>query len=124
MIPAPRPGAPGGYLWLTEANHRLDQEYAAMIVDTAHTVASHHFGAGQPDQAARAAQIALRAGSYEDTPLLDLVRACLDQHKQAEAEAYVAQIMSNHDADVEEDLPPRTVEILDRLRNHWTDQAS
>ena len=65
---------PGGYGWL--AGVGLDHEYTAMIVDLAHTVATHHLAAGEPEQAAAAAQIALRAGSSEDTPLLDLVAAC------------------------------------------------
>ncbi len=123
-IPAPREGAPGGYGWLTESNSRLDHEYAAMIVDTAHTVAVAQLGNGQPQQAAQAAQVALAAGSFEDVPLLDLVAASLAQDRPAEAEAYVAQILSNHDADVEEDLPPRTAQVLTRLRRRWVDQAS
>lgn len=115
---------PGGYLWVTDANSRLDHEYSAMIVDTAHTVAIHHFGAGEPECAAQAAQVSLRGGSYEDVPLLDLVKACLLQRKEAEAEAYVRQIMCNHDAEIEEDLPPRTAEVLFRLRKQWVDRAS
>ena len=77
-----------------------------MIVDLAHTVATHHLAAGEPEAAASAAQIALRAGSSEDTPLLDLVAACQARGQQAQAESYVKMIMANHDADDEEDLPP------------------
>jgi hypothetical protein len=62
----------------------------------------------------------LKAGSYEDVPLLDLVAACDAQDKRAEADAHVARILTNHDAEVEEDLPPRTAEIL--FRRHWTDR--
>ena len=123
-LPKPRIGSPGGYLWLTDANVRLDHEYAAMIVDTAHTVAIHHFGAGEPQLAAKAAQIALRSGTYEDVPLLDLVQACLAMQQEAEAESYVKLIMNNHDAEVEEDLPPRTAEVLFRLRRQWNERAS
>ena len=108
---------------MTDANSRPDHEYSAMIVDTAHTVATHHLAAGQPDLAAQAAQVALKAGSYEDTPLLDLVKACLAQRKEAEAEAYIQQILTNHDADIEEDLPPRTAQVLLRLRRHWVTGA-
>ena len=64
--------------------------------------------------------MALKAGSYEDVPLLDLVASCDAQDKRAEADAYVARILANHDAEVEEDLPPRTAEIL--FRRHWTDR--
>jgi hypothetical protein len=120
-LPAPRHGATGGYSWLVDDNARLDHEYAAMIVDVAHTVATHYLAAGQPELAAAAAEVALKAGSYEDTPLLDLVAACDAQGKRAEADAYVARILANHDAEVEEDLPPRTAEIL--FRRQWTDRV-
>ncbi|SFE42585.1 LysM peptidoglycan-binding domain-containing protein [Blastococcus tunisiensis] len=117
-----RQRAPGGYSWLVEENSRLDHEYAAMIVDVAHTVATHHLAAGEPEFAAAAAHVALKAGSYEDVPLLDLVAACDAQDNRAEADAYVARILANHDAEVEEDLPPRTAEIL--FRRQWINRAS
>ncbi|RBY95254.1 peptidoglycan-binding protein LysM [Blastococcus sp. TF02-8] len=120
-LPASRQGAPGGYSWLVEENSRLDHEYAAMIVDVAHTVATHHLAAGEPELAAAAAHVALKAGSYEDVPLLDLVAACDAQDNRAEADAYVARILANHDAEVEEDLPPRTAEIL--FRRQWINRA-
>ncbi|WP_345770704.1 LysM peptidoglycan-binding domain-containing protein [Blastococcus saxobsidens] len=121
-LPTSRRGAPGGYSWLIEESSRLDHEYAAMIVDVAHTVATHHLANGEPELAAAAAHVALRAGSYEDVPLLDLVAACDAQDNRAEADAYVARILANHDAEVEEDLPPRTAEIL--FRRRWTNRAS
>ncbi|WP_233517704.1 LysM peptidoglycan-binding domain-containing protein [Geodermatophilus marinus] len=121
-LPASRQGSPGGYSWLVEENSRLDHEYAAMIVDVAHTVATHHLAAGEPELAAAAAHVALKAGSYEDVPLLDLVAACDAQDNRAEADAYVARILANHDAEVEEDLPPRTAEIL--FRRQWINRAS
>ena len=121
-LPTPRKGSPGGYSWLADANSRLDHEYAAMIVDVAHIVATHHLAAGEPAAAAAAAQVALRAGSYEDVPLLDLVAACDAQDQRAEADAYVKKILTNHDAEVEEDLPPRTAQVL--FRRQWTHRAS
>ncbi len=121
-LPTPRKGSPGGYSWLADANSRLDHEYAAMIVDVAHIVATHYLAAGEPAAAAAAAQVALRAGSYEDVPLLDLVAACDAQDQRAEADAYVKKILANHDADVEEDLPPRTAQVL--FRRQWTHRAS
>ena len=111
---------PGGYGWL--AGVGLDHEYTAMIVDLAHTVATHHLAAGEPEQAAAAAQVALRAGSSEDTPLLDLAAACQARGERAQAESYIKQIMANHDAQDEEDLPPRTYEILRRRR--WLPPAA
>ncbi|CCH88549.1 putative LysM domain peptidoglycan-binding protein [Modestobacter italicus] len=113
-LPLLRQGAAGGYSWLVDGNSRLDHEYAAMIVDVAHTVATHHLASGEPELAAAAAQVALNAGSFEDVPLLDLVAACDAQGNRAGADAYVARILANHDAEVEEDLPPRTADILFR----------
>ena len=118
---SPRQGTAGGYGWLIDEDARLDLEYAAMIVDVAHTVATHYLGAGQPELAEAAAQVALEAASYEDVPLLDLVAACDAQDKRAEADAYVVRILANHDAEVEEDLPPRTADIL--FRRQRTDRA-
>jgi nucleoid-associated protein YgaU len=119
-VAPPRRG-PASYSWLLDDSSRLDHEYAAMIVDLAHTVATYHLTAGEPELAAAAAQVALKAGSYEDVPLLDLVAACDAQGNRAEADAYVTRILANHDAEVEEDLPPRTAEIL--FRRQWTDRA-
>jgi hypothetical protein len=111
---------PDGYGWLAE--NPLDHIYAGTIVDVAHIVATHHLAAGEPENAVAAAQVALRAGSSEDVPLLDLVAACDAQDNRAEADAYVKRILANHDAEVEEDLPPRTAEIL--FRRQWIGQAS
>lgn len=115
---------PGGWGWHINANHRLDLEYTAMIVDTAHTVADYHLGAGEPERAAEAAQVALRAGAYDDVPLLDLVAACLAQERRAEAESYVRQLLSNAGVERESDLAPRTAEVLARLRRRWHHRAS
>ncbi len=101
-----------GYGWLAE--NPLDHVYAGMVVDVAHIVATHHLAAGEPELAVSAAQVALRAGSSEDVPLLDLVAACDAQDNRAEADAYIKLILANHDAEVEEDLPPRTAEVLHR----------
>jgi len=113
-VPVQRQGAAGGYSWLADENARLDHENAAMIVDVAHVVATHHLAMGEPELAAAAAQVAMKAGSFEDVPLLDLVAACDARGNRAEADAYVARILVNHDAEVEEDLPPRTADILFR----------
>ncbi len=111
---------PAGYGWL--AADALDHQYTAMIVDVAHTVATHHLAAGDPTAAAAAAEVALLAGSFEDTPLLDLAAACEARGMDAEVEAYVRRIMANHDVDEEVDLPPRTFEILHR--RGWLREAS
>ena len=110
---------PGGYGWL--ADDPLDHAYTGMIVDVAHVVATHHLGAGHPEQAAEAARVALRAGSSDDIALLDLLAAYDAQGNRAEAGALVQRILANHDAEVEEDLPPRTADVLHRRR--WLPQA-
>ena len=48
--------------------------------------------------------------------------ALLRTGNTAEADAYEKRIMSNHDAEVEEDLPPRTAAILRRRR--WLPPAA
>jgi hypothetical protein len=111
---AAKPGDLEPYSWLVEDN--LDTQYAAMITDVAHTVATHFLAAGEPVRAAEAAQVALLAGSAADDPLCDLVLASDAQDRHAEGDEYVRRIMANHDAEVEEDLPPRTYEILLRRR--------
>lgn len=85
-----------------------------MIVDVAHLVATHHLAVGEPQLAATAARAALKAGSSDDVPLLDLIAACDAQDNRGEAEGYVKRVLANHDAEVEEDLPPRTAEFLFR----------
>ena len=80
-------------------------------------------GRGGAELAAKAAQVALRAGAYDDVPLLDLVAACLAQEREAEAETYVRQLLSNSGVEREEDLQPRTAEVLFRMRRRWRDRA-
>jgi hypothetical protein len=110
---------PGGYGWL--ADTPLDHEYTAMIVDVAHLVATHYLATGQPALARAAAQTSLLAGSSDDIALLDLVAACDAEGNHAEADRYIQRILANHDAEVEEDLPPRTAKILHR---RWMGHAS
>ena len=69
-----------------------------------------------------AAEVALLAGSSADTPLLDLIAANEALGNTAEADSYVKRIMANHDAEVEEDLPPRTAAILHRRQ--WLPPAA
>ena len=105
---------PGGYGWLVDP--ALDHEYTAAIVDVAHLVATHHLAAGEPALAATAARVAILAGSSADTALLNLVAVSDCLGNTAEADAYIQRIMANHDAQVEEDLPPRTAAVLHRRR--------
>lgn len=106
---------PGGYGWV--ANTGLDFAFTGMIADVAHLLATHHLAAAEPEPAADAAQVALLAGSAADEVLLDLVAACHARGDGDSGDGYVKKIMRNHSAKVEEDIPPRTYEIL--LRHNW-----
>jgi hypothetical protein len=110
----------GGYGWLTDP--ALDHEYTAAITDVAHLLATYHLAAGEPALAAAAAEVALLGGSSADIPLLDLIAASEALGNTAAADAYVKRIMANHDAEVEEDLPPRTAAILHRRQ--WLPPAA
>jgi len=107
-----------GYRWLVDIP--LEHEYTAMVVDVAHLVATHHLAAGEPALAEQAAQASLRAGAHDDVALLDLVAACDAAGNGAEADRNVRRILDNHAAEVEEDLPPRTYEVL--RRRQWLPQ--
>jgi hypothetical protein len=106
---------PGGYSWLAETP--LDHEYTAMIIDTAHLVATHELAVDDPAAAAAAANVALRTASDDDVPLLDLIAASEAQGNHAEAQSYLRRLLAGHDAEVEEDLPPRTFQLL--LQHGW-----
>lgn len=101
---------PGGYTWLATGHD--DHVYAAMIFEVAHTVATHHLAAGEPLPAAQAAQIALLAGSQEDTALLDLMFASDGQGNHTEGDLYRKRILDNHGAGIPEDCPPSTAQAL------------
>jgi len=103
---------PGGYAWLVETP--LDLECTAMIVDVAHLVATRHLTAERPGLAVVAAEVSLLAGGSDDIALLDLIAAHDALGNRAEADRLVHQIMATHGAEVEEDLPPRTAEVLYR----------
>ena len=102
---------PGGYGWLTE--RPLAHENTAMIVDVAHILATHFLHADQPLAAIDASKVALLAGAFDDITRLDLIAACKANGDTAGADLYLKQLMSDHNADVEEDLPARTLAILD-----------
>lgn len=101
---------PGGYSWLAETP--LNHAYTAMIVDVAHLVATHHLATENPDGAASAAQVSLSVDAGDDVALLDLLAAAEAHGNDAEARTYLQRILANHNAEVEEDLPPRTFEVL------------
>ncbi len=106
---------PRGYGWLIE--NPVDHYCTAMIADVSHIVATHYLTIDEPLKAAAAAQVALKAGSHEDTALLDAAGGCFDAGNRAEGASYIKRIMARHGAEEEEDLPKRTYEIL--LRRGW-----
>jgi DNA-binding SARP family transcriptional activator len=110
---------PRGYAWLVD--NPLDHIYTAAILDVAHLVATHALANDEPARARTAAEIALRTGAHDDQALLDLVAVCSAEGNRAAATSYVRRIMANHDAEVEEDLPPRTYEIL--RRHSWLEAS-
>jgi DNA-binding SARP family transcriptional activator len=103
-----------GYGWLVDTP--LDHIYTAAVLDVAHLVATRALAEGDPARARAAAEVALRTGARDDQALLDLVAVCRAEGNRATAAGYVRQIMANHDAEVEEELPPRTYEVLRRHR--------
>lgn len=109
----------GSYSWL--ADTPLHHEYTAMIADTAHTVAVHFHAVGDPLHAAEAAKVALLAGGPTDAALLDLAEACYAMGQDGEAARWLQELMVKHEAEVEEELPRRTYDVL--LRKGWLGKA-
>ncbi len=103
-----------GYRFLTA--EPLDAILQSAIEDVAHQVATYHLtnaDNADPSKALTAAEVAMRAGSVADTPLLDIMLALDTLGRTAEADAYQNRVLGNHaDAEVEEDLPAATYEVL------------
>jgi len=104
---------PRGYGWVGP----MDHAFIGMVADTSHILATHLLATGEPEAAMAAAQVALLAGSYGDEALMDCAAACFARDLTAEGASYVRRIMANHDAEVEEDLPKHTYEVL--LQRGW-----
>ena len=102
----------GGYEWLLDTP--LDSEYLAMIVDISSKVVAHELARGDPAAAMRAAQVPLKAGSSDDTVLLNMMSAHDAAGDRAAGDECVKQILASFDVEEEVDLPPRTAEILRR----------
>jgi len=103
-----------GYRFL--AAEPLDAILQSAIEDVAHQVATYHLtnaDDADPSKALAAAEVAMRAGSVADAPLLDTMLALDALGRTAEADAYQNRVLGNHaDAEVEEDLPAGTYEVL------------
>lgn len=109
----------GGWTWLPAGEQDL---FLAMVVDVAHIVATDALAKGDVATAEAAARTALRAGDTGDIAMLDMVAVCDATGRDAEAAAFVQRVLDNHEAEVEEDLPPRTYEVL--RRREWLPVAS
>ncbi len=113
-MPFDRQRGRDGYRWLLDAGDRLDVIYTAAIIDVAHTLATRYLADQRPDLALAAAGQALKADASDDVTLLDLIFACDALDNRAEADHYLTRIIANHGAEIPEDLPPRTYDILRR----------
>ena len=85
-----------------------------MIVDISSKVVAHELARGDPAAAMRAAQVPLKAGSSDDTVLLNIMSAHDAAGDRAAGDECVKQILASFDVEEEVDLPPRTAEILRR----------
>ncbi|MBT0774213.1 hypothetical protein KIH74_35035 [Kineosporia sp. J2-2] len=103
-----------GYDWLTLTP--LHSDLTALITDTAHTLAAHWLTAHQPDRAEKASRIAILAGSNDDITHLDLIAAATAREHHTEADWWLQRLITAHDGDIEEDLPPATLARLQHLR--------
>ncbi len=117
----------GAYKFLND--EPSDVILAAGVFDLANELAAHYLADDpafprDPEGAIAAADIAILAGSTEDRPLLSKMLAYDAMGRTAEAEAYRARVLANNpSADIEEDLPSDTYEVLLR-RQRRLDSAS
>jgi hypothetical protein len=108
---------PDGYGWLRDGSTADEDALSVAIVDTAHAVASAALAVGDLERAQHAVDVALSVGPADDRPLLDQASILDAQGRQAELAATVRRIRAHHEAEVEEDLPPSTYEVL--LQRGW-----
>jgi len=106
-----------GYGWLRDGSTIDEDGMSVAIVDAAHAVATATLAEGDIAAAQHAVDIALSVGPADDRPLLDQAAVLDAQGRHAELAATVRRIRAHHEAEVEEDLPKRTYEIL--LRRGW-----
>ncbi|UOY00015.1 LysM peptidoglycan-binding domain-containing protein [Blastococcus sp. PRF04-17] len=110
---------PAGYEWLDG----LDLTLTAAICDVAHQVVTAALTAGDVAAAATASATALLVAPDDEQGLLDAMRVAYHQGRSAEAETYVARIVTIHDGEDEMDLPLSTAETINRARRQFLDRA-
>ncbi|HEU0130979.1 MAG TPA: BTAD domain-containing putative transcriptional regulator [Mycobacteriales bacterium] len=103
----------GRYHWLTDTD--LEHTLPAAVLDAAHQLARHHLDTGNPAAARDTARIAHRVDDCDERPWRDLMEAeAALGHPQRVAQLR-DQLIRHLDYEVEEDLTPETVQLLDRL---------
>ncbi len=111
---------PAGYEWLDG----LDLTLTAAICDVAHQVITAALAGDDPTTAGTASATALLVAPDDEQVLLDAMWVAYHQGNRAEAETFVARIVTVHDGEDEMDLPMSTAETINRARRHFLDRAS
>lgn len=106
-----------GYGWLRNGTVLDEDALSVAVVDAAHLVATAALAEGDVTGAQHAVDVSLSVGPADDRPLLDQAAILDAQGRHGELAATVRRILDHHEAEVEEDLPPRTYEIL--LTHGW-----
>ena len=102
-----------GWAWLADSV-RIDQHMVCAVVDVAHTVTIAALHSGDLELARTAAETALLAAPYEDTPRLDLAAIVAAEGDRQAAERLLRDDISNRadDGDAPDDLPERTADLV------------
>lgn len=101
------------WTWMFEGE-RLDQEFAAAIIDVAHLIATRTMNDGNLPTARRAAEIALTASPYDEISRLDLAKIAELEGNHAEAAQIRGEGIYRRTDDYRAPLDPseRTEEIV------------
>ena len=111
---------PAGYEWLDG----LDLTLTAGICDVAHQVVTAALDDDDLTSARTASAAALLVAPDDERVLLDAMWVAYRAGSRAEAETYVARIVTVHDGEDEMDLPMSTAETINRARRQFLDRAS
>jgi DNA-binding SARP family transcriptional activator/LysM repeat protein len=111
---------PAGYEWLDG----LDLTLTAGICDVAHQVVTAALADDDLTSARAASAAALLVAPDDEKVLLDAMWVAYREGSRAEAETYVARIVTIHDGEDEMDLPMSTAETINRARRQFLDRAS
>ena len=103
----------GGWAWLADGI-RVDQHMVCAVVDVAHLVTIAALHSGDLQAARAAAETALLAAPYEDTPQLDLAAIVAAEGDRQAAERILRDDVCNRaeDGEAPADLPDRTADLV------------